>query len=73
MIGYAFCGSFCTFEQSFASLSLLKAKYGEIMPIMSDNAYSTDTRFGKSEEWIDRIEGICGRKIIHSIYKHISS
>ena len=67
MIGYAFCGSFCTFEQSFASLSLLKAKYGEIMPIMSDNAYSTDTRFGKSEEWIDRIEGICGRKIIHSV------
>ena len=67
MIGYAFCGSFCTFEQSFASLSLLKAKYGEIMPIMSDNAYSTDTRFGKSEDWIEKIENLCGRKIIHTV------
>ena len=67
MIGYAFCGSFCTFEQSFTALLRLKDRYGKILPIMSDNAYSTDTRFGKSSDWIDKIEGVCEQKIIHSI------
>ena len=67
MIGYAFCGSFCTFERSFGTLSALKEKYGDILPIMSDNAYSTDTRFGKSSEWIEKIESLCQRKIIHTI------
>ena len=45
MIGYAFCGSFCTFEDSFKVLVELSSKYGDIVPIMSFNAYNTDTRF----------------------------
>ena len=67
MIGYAMCGSFCTFEKSFNSLSRLKNIYDEILPIMSFNAYSTDTRFGKCEEWRERVEALCGREIIHTI------
>ena len=67
MIGYAFCGSFCTFEQSFQVLKELKKHYEDILPIMSYNAYSTDTRFGKSEDWIKRIEETCGNKIICTI------
>ena len=67
MIGYAFCGSFCTFDKSVAVLEKLKTTYPEILPIMSFNAYSTDTRFGKCEEWIEKIENVCGKKIIHSI------
>ena len=67
MIGYAFCGSFCTFAQSFEALKQIKCKYSDVVPIMSYNAYSTDTRFGKSAEWIDMIEQLCGRKIINSI------
>ena len=45
----------------------LKNKYTDIIPKMSYNAYNTDTRFGKSEDWIRKIEDICGRKIIHTI------
>ena len=67
MIGYAFCGSFCTFKNSFAALSELKNKYTDILPIMSYNAYNTDTRFGACKEWQNRIESLCERKIIHSI------
>ncbi len=67
MIGYAFCGSFCTFAESFAVLSELKSKYDDIIPIMSYNAYNTDTRFGKSEEWIAKIEKLCGKRIINTI------
>lgn len=67
MIGYAFCGSFCTFEDSYKSLSVLKEKYNEIVPIMSFNAFNTDTRFGTHKEWIERIEALCERKIINTI------
>ena len=38
-----------------------KERYEELIPIMSYNAYSTDTRFGKSEEWVAKIENICGK------------
>lgn len=67
MIGYAFCGSFCTFEASVAALERLKKKYGDIVPIMSYNAYSTDTRFGKAADWVGRIETICDRRVINTI------
>lgn len=67
MIGYALCGSFCTFSASLSALSELKKSYNDILPIMSFNAYNTDTRFGKSKEWIEKIENICGKKVIHTI------
>ncbi len=67
MIGYAFCGSFCTFKESFEALIRLKEKYDDILPIMSFNAYSTDTRFGDHDMWIKKIEAACGHKIINSI------
>ena len=67
MIGYAMCGSFCTFKDSFDALSRLLKRYGDVVPIMSYNAYNTDTRFGEHKEWIDKIEAACGRKIINTI------
>ena len=67
MIGYCFCGSFCTFSESFEVLRKLKNTYKDVIPIMSFNAYSTDTRFGYSKDWIEKIEGICERNIINSI------
>ena len=67
MLGYAFCGSFCTHAASLSALSeLVKAEY-EIQPIMSENAYSTDTRFGRAEELCAKVEAICGRRIIHTV------
>lgn len=67
MIGYAMSGSFCTFRDSYETLCKLKNKYTDIVPIMSFNAYSTDTRFGKSKDWVEKIEAVCERKIINSI------
>lgn len=34
---------------------------------MSEHAYSTDTRFGKAKEHIDRIENLCRKPILHKI------
>ena len=67
MIGYAFCGSFCTFSRSFAVLQSLIAKGYDIQPLMSENAYTTDTRFGAARDWIERIESTCAHTIIHRI------
>ncbi len=67
MIGYAFCGSFCTFSKSLQILEKLKKLGYDIQPIMSENAYSTDTRFWIAEDFRSRVEKICGRSIIHTI------
>ena len=67
MIGYAFCGSFCTFSRSLSVLRGLTSGGQEILPIMSETAYSTDTRFGKAEDFVREIESITGRNIIHTV------
>ncbi len=66
MIGYAFCGSFCTFDRSISVLKKLAESY-ELQPIMSFNAASTDTRFGKSVDFIKRITDICRHEPILTI------
>ena len=49
-IGFALCGSFCTFEKAIEALTALKSTGADIIPIMSETAYSTNTRFGESNE-----------------------
>ena len=67
MIGYAFCGSFCTHAASLLQMeALLRAGY-EIQPIVSENVYSTDTRFGRATELLSKLEMLTGREVIHSI------
>ena len=66
-IGYCFTGSFCTFAHSFRALSDLVSLGYEVVPIMSENAYYTDTRFQTAEEFSTRVEGLCGRNVIHTI------
>lgn len=66
-VGYALCGSFCTFAKSIVQLhALVEAGY-DVLPIMSQNAYSTDTRFGKADDFIWEIEDTCKKKIINTI------
>ena len=57
-VGFALCASFCTFSQVIKEMEILKQKGYEIVPIMSFNAFSIDTRFGNAKEHIERIEDI---------------
>lgn len=66
-LGYAFCGSFCTIKQSVEALKKLVEMGYKIKPIMSQIVYTTDTRFGKSQELIEKVETLCGEKVIHDI------
>ena len=65
-LGYILCGSFCTFEKSIALMKRLVNKY-EIVPIMSQTAYSTDTKFGKASEIVAEVENLTGKKVISTI------
>lgn len=65
-IGYAMCGSFCTFSQAFEQMQKLVDSGYRVLPIMSGNAYSTDTRFGKAEEMVKTCEDITGEKVLHT-------
>lgn len=65
--GFAICGSFCTFSKVIPQMKNLKEKGIDIYPIMSEVSYSTDTRFGKSEDFVKEIEEICSRKVISTV------
>lgn len=67
MIGYAMCGSYCTHASSLSQLESFVGRGYDIMPIMSENVYSTSTRFGTNEALIKRVEELCGRKVVHTI------
>lgn len=66
-VGFAMCGSFCTFSQCFRTLEELKNLGCELIPVMSANAFSIDTRFGRAEDHVKRLEEMCGREVIHTI------
>lgn len=66
-IGFAMCGSFCTLSKAVEQIANLKELDYNIVPIMSEIVWSTDTRFGKAADFITKIEELSGNKIIHSI------
>ena len=66
-VGFAVCGSFCTFAKAFAALEELVALGCEVTPIMSQNAYSRDTRFGTAQQHAARLYEITGRTVLHDI------
>lgn len=68
-IGFAMCGSFCTFEKALAAASLLKSEGVDVIPIMSETSYFTDTRFGTCESFRNRLCEITENEILHSIYQ----
>ncbi len=66
-IGFAMTGSFCTFSIVMEELKELQKTGANIIPIVSQNVQSTDTRFGKAEDFIKQLETICGNKVIKTI------
>lgn len=66
-IGFAMCGSFCTFSKSIAALADLTQTGANIIPIMSHVSYSTDTRFGKAKDFRQRLKLMTGNSIISTV------
>ena len=66
-IGFAMCGSFCTFKKVIDEIENLKKTGAIIYPIMSEVAYSTDTRFGTCEEFRKKLNDITQNSIIKTV------
>ncbi len=65
-IGFAMTGSFCTFSLVLPTMAQLAKEHG-IIPILSENSYCIDSRFGTAQEHIQKVEQICGMHPLHTI------
>ena len=65
-IGFAVCGSFCTFDKVFPVMEALASQH-TLIPIFSQVSYTTDSRFGTHETHIQKAEDICSRNVLHTI------
>ena len=66
-IGFVMTGSFCTFRKTIDELKKIVKLGAKVIPIMSENSYTMDTKFGKAEDFINEVEDITGAKILHTI------
>ncbi|MBE6679629.1 MAG: dipicolinate synthase subunit B [Ruminococcaceae bacterium] len=69
MIGYAFCGSFCTLSKSFSVFQKMISDGKTLLPIVSENVYKTDTRFGRADEFCASLENASGNEVIHTFFE----
>ena len=65
-IGFALCGSFCTYAQAFSIMETL-VKENTVIPIFSFTSAETDSRFGSAADFLARAEQICGISPLQTI------
>ena len=65
-IGFAMCGSFCTYANVFPAMEIV-AKQHTVIPIFSQASYTLDTRFGTASSHIQKASEICGQSPLHTI------
>ncbi|MGE8204031.1 dipicolinate synthase subunit B [Heyndrickxia sp. NPDC080065] len=66
-IGFGLTGSHCTYDAVYPEIKKLVAVGAEVIPVVTFTVKNTETRFGKGEDWIAKIEEVTGRKVIDSI------
>ena len=65
-IGFALCASFCNHPEILKHYEKL-AQQHELIPIVSENAARYDTRFGRAEDLLERLESLAGRRAVRTI------
>jgi dipicolinate synthase subunit B len=68
-IGFGLTGSHCTYDAVFPEIEKLVQAGAEVLPVVTFTVKNTETRFGKGEDWIQRIEDLTGNRAIDSIVK----
>jgi dipicolinate synthase subunit B len=66
-IGFGLTGSHCTYDAVYPQIEALVKAGADVVPIVTATVKQTETRFGKGEDWIERIENLTGKKVIQSI------
>ena len=65
-IGFAMSGSLCTFSKVFPVMESL-ARNHKVFPILSQTCATTDSRFGKADDFVAFAERICNRSVIRTV------
>lgn len=68
-IGFGLTGSHCTYDIVFPEIEKLVNEGVEVIPIVTSTVKQTETRFGRGEDWIDRIEKLTGHHVVDTIVK----
>ena len=63
-VGFAMCGSFCTHARAMAALEQVRARWRNVIPIVSECTAATDTRFGNAHDLMREMERICDHRVI---------
>lgn len=66
-IGFAMCGSFCTHYKAMSALEQVRARWKNVVPIVSECTADTDTRFGKAHDLMREMERICDHRVISTV------
>ncbi|OBZ16931.1 MULTISPECIES: dipicolinate synthase subunit B [Bacillales] len=66
-VGYALSGSHCTFAEVMPEIKRFVDAGANVVPIVSNTLMTTDTRFGKSEDWQAQLKAITGNELISTI------
>ena len=66
-VGFAVCGSFCTHAKAMEALEQVKARFANVVPIVSECTADTDTRFGKAHDLMREMERICDHRVIATV------
>ncbi len=66
-IGFGLTGSHCTFEEVMPEIQKLVDAGANVIPIITQTVQTTDTRFGKSEDWKNQLKDITGNELIATI------
>ena len=68
-VGFAFCGSFCTYDRAMEALEQVQASFGDVTPIISEAGAASDTRFGNAHDFMREMARICDKRVVDSIVK----
>lgn len=68
-IGFGITGSHCTYDIVFPEIEKLVNEGVEVIPIVTSTVKNTETRFGRGEDWIERIEKVTGHHVVDTIVK----
>ena len=68
-IGFGLTGSHCTYDIVFPEIEKLVNEGVEVIPVVTSTVKQTETRFGRGEDWIERIEKLTGHRVIDTIVK----
>lgn len=66
-VGFAFCGSFCTYRKAMAALEDAVGRYDWVQPIVSEASAATDTRFGNAHDFMREMERLCDKRVMDTV------